>query len=112
MSFDILGRSKSDSDVLEIVPDELLQADKHFFEYIVESNNQIGRNQVVGLEKIAAFYRNRNLLERRQAEVRRESLGNNDDIIRHFTFKFIKFYSEGLEVPPCFNDVMLCTAEF
>ena len=32
--------------------------------------------QVTGLTKIAAFYRNRNLYEKRQADVRRECLGN------------------------------------
>jgi len=75
LKFDLGGRTRSESDVVEVVPVDLLQQDKQFFDYIVRSNNEIGRAQVTGLEKIAAFYKNRNLHEKRQADVRRECLG-------------------------------------
>jgi len=74
LKFDITGRTRSDTDVLHIVPENIISSDTEFLNYLVESNNQIGHNQVTGLEKIAIFYRNRNLYEKRQAEVRKESL--------------------------------------
>ena len=41
--------------------------------YMTESNNTLGEWQVVGLAKIAAFYKDRNLHEMRQAEIREKS---------------------------------------
>ena len=39
---------------------------------MVESNNTLGEWQVVGLAKIAAFYKDRNLHELRQKEIREQ----------------------------------------
>jgi cap1 methyltransferase len=61
-------------DVLELVPTDLLQEDEIFFKYIYNSNNEIGRNQIIGLLKIAAFSRDPTLLEKRQDEVRARCL--------------------------------------
>lgn len=64
----------SDVDTLELVPLKILREDSKFFEYIVNSNNRIGRNQIVSLHKIAAFAKDSKLIEPRQVEIRRESL--------------------------------------
>lgn len=56
-------------DVLEIIPYEIIKEDRDFFNYLCESNNNIGRNQVVSLLKVAAFYNNKNLFEPRQEEI-------------------------------------------
>lgn len=64
----------SDADTLELVPVEILREDQSFFNYIVESNNRIGRNQIASLLKIAAFSKDSKMIEPRQAEIRRESL--------------------------------------
>jgi len=74
LELDMGGRTRSDKDVLEIVPESVLQADPQFLQYMIDSNNNIGRAQVTGLEKIAIFYRNRNLLEKRQTDVKKECL--------------------------------------
>jgi cap1 methyltransferase len=74
LNFDLRGHTHSTVDILHVVPEQLLAADTAFVAYITESTNVIGDNQVVGLSKIAAFCRNDQLYETRQAEVRRESL--------------------------------------
>lgn len=56
-------------DVLELIPFEIIKEDRNFFNYLCESNNSIGRNQVVNLLKVAAFINNKKLTEPRQEEI-------------------------------------------
>lgn len=67
-------RKDADLDILELVPLAIMQQDRDFFDYIVSSNNIIGKNQIVGLMKIAAYCHNPELQEARQAEIRKECL--------------------------------------
>lgn len=64
----------SQIDTLELVPYSILQEDEKFFNYICESNNTIGRNQVVGLLKIAAYCKDTTLKETRQVDFHKDSL--------------------------------------
>ncbi|XP_055682502.1 cap-specific mRNA (nucleoside-2'-O-)-methyltransferase 1 [Lutzomyia longipalpis] len=66
--------SSGNEDIRELVPYEILREDTRFFRYIYESNNRIGRNQITGLRKIAAYAQNKNLVETRQAEIREQCL--------------------------------------
>jgi cap1 methyltransferase len=66
--------SEGNDDVLELVPTEILQDDENFYKYIYQSNNEIGRNQIIGLLKIAAFSKDTTLLEKRQDDVRKQCL--------------------------------------
>lgn len=67
-------RNCSEVDINEIVPMSVIGADEVFCDYVTESNNRIGANQVVGLLKLAAFCRNPSLSEPRQEELRVECL--------------------------------------
>lgn len=58
------------NDVLELVPLSVLNADEEFMNYIYDSNNRIGHNQVLGLMKIAAFCKDDSLTEPRQADLK------------------------------------------
>lgn len=64
----------SDTDVRELVALDILFRDKEFVDYITESNNRLGHNQIVGLIKIAAYCSNPELKEARQAEYRSKCL--------------------------------------
>ncbi len=64
----------SDIDTLELVPLEILKGDQSFFNYIVESNNRIGKNQIASLRKIALYSKDSKLIESRQGDIRRDSL--------------------------------------
>uniref|UniRef100_A0A1B6C5H7 Cap-specific mRNA (nucleoside-2'-O-)-methyltransferase 1 n=1 Tax=Clastoptera arizonana TaxID=38151 RepID=A0A1B6C5H7_9HEMI len=64
----------SKEDITHIVPDEVLMADKVFYDYILHSNNSLGERQVVNLIKIQAFCRDTNLYESKQAEIRKQCL--------------------------------------
>lgn len=64
----------SGTDFLELVPLKVLKNDETFFNYIYESNNAIGNNQVAGLLKIAAFCKDLTLKEPRQAIIRSQCL--------------------------------------
>lgn len=64
----------SQGDTLELVPLEILKGDTDFFNYIVESNNRIGRNQIANLLKIAVFSKDTKLVEQRQYDLRNGSL--------------------------------------
>jgi cap1 methyltransferase len=68
-----LNKNK-DLDILELVPLEVLQNDRNFFEYICNSNNVIGKNQIIGLMKIAAYCHDPELNENRQSEIRKQCL--------------------------------------
>lgn len=63
-----------DKDFLELVPHDVLQGDDNFFNYMCESNNSIGRNQIAGLLKIAAFCKDPSLKESRQVQIRSDCL--------------------------------------
>lgn len=64
----------TNKDVLELVPLEVINIDQKFRDYIFNSNDDIGQNQIVGLLKIAAFAKDSNLHETRQAEIRLQCL--------------------------------------
>ncbi|XP_046663611.1 cap-specific mRNA (nucleoside-2'-O-)-methyltransferase 1 isoform X1 [Homalodisca vitripennis] len=64
-------RLNSKDDITLCVAMEELTQDEVFYNYIVESNNVLGERQVVNLVKVAAFCRDMNLLETKQAEIRR-----------------------------------------
>lgn len=61
-------------DFSELVDADVLAADARFCEYVRESNNRIGANQIAGLLKIAAYCKDTTLRETRQPEIRRECL--------------------------------------
>lgn len=61
-------------DVLELVPLTEMQNDREFFDYIYNSNNIIGENQIIGLHKIAAFCHDSELMETKQSEIRKQCL--------------------------------------
>lgn len=60
------SKPNSGKDFLELVPHKVLTEDEQFFNYVYESNNTIGRNQIAGLLKIAAFCKDVTLKETRQ----------------------------------------------
>lgn len=64
----------TDSDITELVPLEVMQNDEIFFNYICDSNNIIGQNQVVALLKIAHYSKDPTLKEIRQEEFKKDSL--------------------------------------
>jgi cap1 methyltransferase len=74
LGLDLQGNTKSPVDVLKLVPDSMISGDQPFFDYIKASNNDIADMQAVGLTKIAAFCRNEELMEDRQAELRVQCL--------------------------------------
>lgn len=61
-------------DVLEMAPMNIMQNDREFFDYIYNSNNLIGKNQIVGLMKIAAYAHDPELIEKKQSEIRKQCL--------------------------------------
>lgn len=60
--------------VTELVPLEVLKDDQDFFQYMVNSNDDLGQRQSINLAKIAAFCKDSNLVESRQAEMRKKCL--------------------------------------
>lgn len=72
--FEQISSATSDTDIIEVVPLEILNDDDRFFNYILNSNNRLGRQQVVHLSKIKAFAQNIDLYEDRQSNLRKESL--------------------------------------
>ncbi|XP_063993658.1 cap-specific mRNA (nucleoside-2'-O-)-methyltransferase 1-like isoform X2 [Diachasmimorpha longicaudata] len=71
---EVLLRGDGNGDIRELVPVELLQDADSFYNYICSSNNVLGRKQVMGLLKIAAFAENRHLSEPKQTQMRKECL--------------------------------------
>ncbi|KAK4873141.1 hypothetical protein RN001_015170 [Aquatica leii] len=67
-------RKSSTIDINEIVPLSIIKSDDDFCEFLTESNNKIGRNQIIGLEKLGVFGRNARLVDPRQDDLRTESL--------------------------------------
>lgn len=64
----------TDKDVIEIVPLEIIRKDKMFFNYIVDSNNEIGEKQITALTKIVYYNKNKNLKDVRQKEIKNKLL--------------------------------------
>lgn len=71
--FNQLG-SNSNTDILEIVPMDIIKGDEDFYNYVVHSNNDLGERQIIGLRKIQAFCRDLDLIDDRQTELRSKSL--------------------------------------
>lgn len=61
-------------DIQHIVPLEMMKEDKMFFDYIFNSNNELGQIQAIALSKIQIFARNTNLIDYRQADMRTECM--------------------------------------
>ncbi|XP_055629042.1 cap-specific mRNA (nucleoside-2'-O-)-methyltransferase 1 [Toxorhynchites rutilus septentrionalis] len=80
----LFNKKGKGDDVLELVPYDVLMGDHAFFQYICDSNNEIGKNQIVGLAKIAHFCADSNLHEEKQGEIKTRclSLWKLEDNIR------------------------------
>ncbi|KAK2710052.1 hypothetical protein QYM36_013652 [Artemia franciscana] len=63
-----------DKDVTDIVPLHILTQTSEFFDYIYTSNVELGRRQIIGLAKIAAFARDTMLTESKQADMKKKCL--------------------------------------
>ncbi|XP_011690873.1 PREDICTED: cap-specific mRNA (nucleoside-2'-O-)-methyltransferase 1 isoform X1 [Wasmannia auropunctata] len=70
----LLSMNDNDKDVVEIVPLDVLSADIQFINYLRNSNDIIGKRQLVNLLKIAAFCEDETLIEPKQADMRKECL--------------------------------------
>ncbi|CAB3366609.1 Hypothetical predicted protein [Cloeon dipterum] len=60
--------------VVSLVPEDVIAGDKELVDYLTTSNNDLGRRQVVSLNKIKAFCQDSTLCEPRQAEMRKRCL--------------------------------------
>lgn len=69
-----LSSTLCDQDVIEVVPLNMLKEETSFFNYIVESNNRLGEQQIIHLAKIKAFAQNIELYDEKQSDFRRECL--------------------------------------
>lgn len=63
-------------DVNEIIPTSVVKSDEDFMKFIVTSNNRLGRDQIVGLQKLGVFCRNSILYDPRQEAFRVECLAH------------------------------------
>ncbi|RVE50848.1 hypothetical protein evm_004415 [Chilo suppressalis] len=63
-----------DNDVTELVPMNVIQEDRNFFDYIFTSNCVLGERQIKNLLKIAAFSKDKSLKEASQASMREQCL--------------------------------------
>lgn len=64
----------SDVDIGEVVPVDIIKDDEPFFQYMFNSNNEIGARQILGLKKLATYVQNTVLVGPDQAEVRKQCL--------------------------------------
>ncbi|CAF4695389.1 unnamed protein product [Rotaria sp. Silwood1] len=62
------------NDIESIVPMNILKENEGFYEYIRNSNNQLGESQIKNLKKIRAFVSNASLKDYRQNEIRTQCL--------------------------------------
>ncbi|KAL6432348.1 hypothetical protein ACFW04_006756 [Cataglyphis niger] len=62
------------NDIIQLVPLDVLEADKAFISYLRSSNDALGKKQIIGLLKIAAFCEDPMLTEPKQADMRKECL--------------------------------------
>lgn len=72
--FHQLSRNECQTDVIQIVPQQLMTDNRDFYYYLSSSNNALGMRQVVNLVKIAAFCKDVTLREDRQSELKKQSL--------------------------------------
>ncbi|TGZ47953.1 Uncharacterized protein DBV15_12748, partial [Temnothorax longispinosus] len=70
----LLSMNNEHNDVIELVPLDVLEADTEFIRYLRNSNDILGRKQIVNLLKIAAFCEDPTLTEPKQADMRKECL--------------------------------------
>ena len=70
----ILQKREKNKDVVHLVPIEILKSDNKFFHYLKESNDELGRRQVIGLLKIAHYAEEKTLIEKRQGDIRKQCL--------------------------------------
>jgi len=70
----LLLTKDDNNDVIQLVPLDVLEADKAFVTYLRSSNNALGKKQIIGLLKIAAFCEDPMLTEPKQADMRKECL--------------------------------------
>ncbi|XP_078037028.1 cap methyltransferase 1 [Augochlora pura] len=71
---EILLKKDENNDVREIVAFEEFVREKELLEYLHNSNNELGRKQITGLRKVAAFCEDIALVEPKQATLRKECL--------------------------------------
>ncbi|KAF4528697.1 hypothetical protein B566_EDAN017238 [Ephemera danica] len=69
-----LNNKRSKSDVMELVPVDILKEDTQFYDFIYESNNILGERQIINLVKIKAFCQDTTLLEFKQADMKHACL--------------------------------------
>lgn len=74
LGFTQLGMAKSRSDVTDTVPLEIMRDDQGFWDYMYQSNEQLGEWQVMGLAKIVHFARDTTMHEIRQREIKESCL--------------------------------------
>ena len=60
-------------DIVHAVPLNVIKADKDFYDYICESNDILGRRQILFLTKVKAYAEDESLVDTRQHELKRES---------------------------------------
>ncbi|KAK2588336.1 hypothetical protein KPH14_004352 [Odynerus spinipes] len=70
----LLLKQDKKNDVMELVPLEELEMEKEFIQYFRRSNNELGKKQIIGLLKIAAFCEDNTLFESKQADMRKQCL--------------------------------------
>lgn len=70
---DALSKDQSNDDILDVVPLKVLKGDKLFYNYITDSNNSLGKRQILFLSKIKAYVECPQT-EIRQPELRKECL--------------------------------------
>ncbi|XP_058468089.1 cap-specific mRNA (nucleoside-2'-O-)-methyltransferase 1 [Malaya genurostris] len=66
----LLMNQNEETDVIELVPFSMMKEDNDFFQYVYNSNNELGQKQIVGLLKIAAFSANEELVENKQNDIK------------------------------------------
>ncbi|TSP79436.1 Cap-specific mRNA (nucleoside-2'-O-)-methyltransferase 1 [Bagarius yarrelli] len=64
----------SDSDVIDVVPLEIIKGDTDFYQYMTDSNERHCSVQIKALAKIHSYVRDTTLSEPRQADIRKDCL--------------------------------------
>ncbi|KAK1130818.1 hypothetical protein K0M31_018927 [Melipona bicolor] len=70
----LLLKGDENNDVLRLVSFDELEKENQFIEYLRTSNIELGKKQIIGLCKIAAFCEDSTLVEVKQADMRKECL--------------------------------------
>ncbi|EFN75874.1 Uncharacterized protein KIAA0082-like protein [Harpegnathos saltator] len=69
-----ISKQEKDNDVTQLVPLSELEANESFIKYLRNSNDTLGKKQIVNLLKIAAFCEDTLLIEPKQADMRKMCL--------------------------------------